>query len=398
MLHRIGIIIAVVSFALTVGLVSAWEPPETCDDDDREVPGNRSTPCKFVLPEVTKVDYQIEMTYPYCWERMVFHMPGMTKGIDPKKIANMDAVSSFTRYSNSQLSWVNYPDVHRYSDEKSKYLSTRLLDGGIVSTAYKYSLDSSVGEWSQFGNPTTDRPNVLLWAEVSLDDHSVYYVFSNAVERPTTHSKIKLLNACLDLVRQEKQDREHQAQLARQLRETEARLEAEADARTKEEEQARREAETQKLIAAKELAAATESRLRIAEIELIRFQTLETQLKHQEAITAILNDIVRIRLAGQEDRARIANEYLSRAGQTAANFAAETQEAQARIDEYIKFNAELIASIQEYNNEIISRLRSVRESVAEQERNIVQIRQDYEAAVMELNKLEQSINGDIDSQ
>ena len=54
-----------------------WQRPTECADEDRQVRGNRSTPCKYVLPPLTEVEYKVHLGYPICWEVLIFRMPGM---------------------------------------------------------------------------------------------------------------------------------------------------------------------------------------------------------------------------------------------------------------------------------------------------------------------------------
>ena len=54
-----------------------WQRPTECADEDRKVSGNRSTPCKYVLPPLEKVEYIVHMVYPSCWEALVFRFPGL---------------------------------------------------------------------------------------------------------------------------------------------------------------------------------------------------------------------------------------------------------------------------------------------------------------------------------
>ena len=174
----------------------------------------------------------------------------------------------------------------------------------------------------------------------------------------------------LTLVAQEKANREHTAEVERQEQAEAARLKAERDAAAKEEQQARLTAESQARIAEQQLAAANERRLVIARAEVIKTQTLIDEIATQEVITAILNDIVRIRLAGQDDRARITNEYLNRARNTSADFETETSEIESRVQEYLDFNAALLVEIAEYQLSIQNRLDRLRASIEEQRAEI----------------------------
>ena len=187
---------------------------------------------------------------------------------------------------------------------------------------------------------------------------------------PDTTNTVELVNACLALVQQQKEDEEHAAELARQEAADAARIAAERDAAAKEEEQAQREAESQARIAEQQLDAANERRLAIARAEEIKTQTLIDEIALQEVLTAILNDIVRIRLAGQEDRARITNEYLDRARSASADFDLETSEIESRIQAYIDFNAALLVEIAEYQLSIQNRLEGLRAGIEEQQAEI----------------------------
>ena len=239
-------------------------------------------------------------------------------------------------------------------------LSVRI--DGIGYFGYGWGLGDTVYE-SEFPQPRTDRPYVRIRL-INGEE------WSNAVLYPDTTNTVELVNACLALVAQEKEDIEHEAELARQEAAEAARIEAERDAAAKEEEQAQREAEAQDLIAEQQLAAANERRLAIARAEEIKTQTLIDEIALQEVLTAILNDIVRIRLAGQEDRARITNEYLARARDTSENFEAETAGAESRIQEYLDFNALLLTEIAEYQADLRIRLESLRTSIEEQQAEI----------------------------
>ena len=168
---------------------------------------------------------------------------------------------------------------------------------------------------SAFPKPSTYYPYVRI-----AIIHEVPW--SNGVLYPDTTNTVELVNACLALVVQEKANREHAAEIERQEQAEAARLKAERDAAAKEEEQARLTAESQARIAEQQLAAANERRLAIARAEEIKTQTLIDEIATQEVLTEILNDIVRIRLAGQEDRTRITNEYLAGCGRKVRRSAA----------------------------------------------------------------------------
>ena len=257
-----------------------WQRPMECADEDRQVSGNRSTPCKYVLPPLDKVEHKVYMYYPSCWEALVFRMPGMKPLPDDFYTwANIERFRGNSSAHDGRSIMSIFPEK----------LSVRI--DGIGYFGYGWGLGDTV-YGSEFPQPSTNRPYV----RIRLINGGEW---SNAVLYPDTTNTVELVNACLALVAQEKADREHADEVERQEAAEAARIAAERDAAAKEEEQAQREAEAQARIAEQQLAAANERRLAIARAEEIKTQTLIDEIALQEVLAAILNDIVRIRLAGQ---------------------------------------------------------------------------------------------------
>ena len=332
-----------------------WQRPTECEDKDRESPGNRSTPCKYVIPVLEKIEYDVRMVYPKCWELLIFRMPGM------KPLPNdfpHHRLSLYMRMLPDQNYLRGYSSQWEIPPEKF-YIGV----DGLARTGYSWGLGDGIQRTS-FGVASTDYPYV----RISLFGREGPW--SKAALYPDTANAIELINSCLVLVAQEKANREHTAEIERQEQAEASRLKAERDAAAKEEEQARLTAESQARIAEQQLAAANERRLAIARAEEIKTQTLIDEIATQEVLTEILNDIVRIRLAGQDDRARITNEYLDRARDASAGFEVETSEVEGRIQEYIDFNAALLVEIAEYQLSIQNRLDRLRASIEEQRAEI----------------------------
>ena len=327
--------------------------PTECADEDRQVSGNRSTPCKYVMPVLEKIEYDVRMAYPKCRELLIFRMPGLKPLPDdfPNSII-------WVRPFPSQYDIYGYPRQW-YLSRGTAYIDSDVL----VQKGHSWELGDRIQE-SAFWRASTDSPSM------QISFLGEYGPWSKAVLYPDITNTVELVNPCLVQVQQQKKDEEHTAELARQEAAETARIEAERDAAAKEEEQAQREAEAQERIAEQQLAAANDRRLAIARAEVIKTQTLINEIATQEVITAILNDIVRIRLAGQEDRARITNEYMTRARDASADFDAETSEIESRVQEYLDFNAALLAEISEYQLSIQNRLESLRASIAEQQAEI----------------------------
>ena len=311
---------------------------------------NRLSPCRGVMPEISHVEHRVRMEYPDCIEEMVFHMPGSEA---PDFRLSLEV--QYKHRGREYRSLDNWPFDKAY-------------DGHVIFVSGgKWRLNSQIAEASRFGNPTPDNHEIRL---IDRGNSGHWFPSSPLVERPRTDALSELIYACLALVQQEQEDREHAAAVQQAETEAAAHIEAQRDADEKAEIQAQRDAESQARITAQELAAAQESKRRVAATELLKTQTLVTQIQHEEVIAGILRDIVRIRLAGQEDRARITNEYLTRSEATAATFEGETAETETRIQAFLDFNAALLTRLEEYQSDIGARLERVRASIAEQQAEI----------------------------
>ena len=337
-----------------------WQRPAECEDKDRESPGNRSTPCKYVLPPLEKVEYIVHMVYPSCWEALVFRFPGLKPLPEDMFLdgayTEVTLVRTKADFYGKEAAWIEQLEI---------------FDGAIVNWGASWGLGDAVSRNdSYFYSQIADYPYIRLSFAFGPSIREKQGIGSTTALHPDTDNTVELANACLALVAQEKANREHAAEVERQEAAETARIEAERDAAAKEEEQAQREAEAQARIAEQQLAAANEQRLAIARAEEIRTQTLIDEIALQEVLTEILNDIVRIRLAGQEDRARITNEYLARARAASESFDLETSEIESRVQEYIDFNAALLAEIAEYRLSIQNRLEGLRASIEDQRAEI----------------------------
>ena len=71
--------ITILILMLSVGIAHAdtWRPPATCDDDRREIKGNRTSPCKFPTPELENIEYRVRMEYPKCYGELRFYVKGI---------------------------------------------------------------------------------------------------------------------------------------------------------------------------------------------------------------------------------------------------------------------------------------------------------------------------------
>ena len=339
----LAILFAIAVLAIGSGIVSAWEPPEDCPPEDREQSGNTGTPCKPAFPEIQSAEYRVTKDYPNCVEELGFHMPGLVPTEDSD-------LRTLNRTDGGGTIWRHYEWEYR--------------DGHLHVLGQAWGLNSSISD-SAFGNPTERHPLVYL-----IPSSRNYAGTRVSIARPRTDNVVALANACLALVRQEKADREHAAAVAQAEADAAARRAAEEDAARREQEQAKRESEAQERVAEAELAAAQEAQRIVAETELIRTQTLKAQLAHEESIAVIVQNIARIRLAGQQDRVRLTNEYLVRAEASGEAFDVEAAEVESTIQQYLDFNAALLAQLEEYRADIATKLREAEQKLAEQQARI----------------------------
>ena len=391
---KILFIFAIISLSLFASNVYAWEPPLECADENREIQGNRTSPCKLILPDLTKIEYRVRLDYPNCFEELVFHMPGISEPA-PVKRNSYRKVDEIYAFNSNKESWNN--------DSEYSYLLTnwndlqrieyKIKDGVILIPGDTFTFNSRVMSGSKLNNSwDIQRLYTGLEFRIRKEERSGsrdYYVSqSNAVLRPGTGSKLSLVNSCLALLAQEKHDQEHAEQLRQEEAAKQAKLLAQRDAELKAEEQAKREAEKQIRIIKIELQTILENKITVADTELIKTQTLAAQLEHDKTIGNLLNEIIKIKLAGDEDRAQLTNEYLVKLEASTFVFEGETGEIETRIQEYIDFNEKLFTSIVEYQANIESRVNNVRAIVDEQLQQIEQLQQEAEDLVQELAESE----------
>ena len=242
---KILIMLIIISLSLFTSNVYAWEPPLECADKNREIQGNRTSPCKLVLPELTEIEYRVRLDYPNCVEELAFHMPGISypeQGIERGGIlavVNRAEYSKYDRYAYVRNDW------------KDQTVEFELKDNVVLAAGETFTFNSRVTSGSKLGNPTPELPNMALEFEITYTGGIEsfgwrhYVRVSNALLRPGTDSKMSLVNSCLALLVQEKRDREHAEQLRQEEAEKQAELLAQREAELKAQEQARREAEQQ---------------------------------------------------------------------------------------------------------------------------------------------------------
>ena len=356
----------VLALAPAISADEVWRPPADCAPEDRTIKGNTNSPCKLVFPAIESVEYQVLLSQHKltCVETLIISAPGID--MPEHGLSNKKGAELLER-------WTGRSGAHNHLE-----MWGILGSNTIYFLGKEWKAGSTVGGQSRFTRlrPDTHDTKVVVYYYSDKPDGQSAYILSEPLPIPDFIGRSGLANACLARLDIEIADREHAAELARQKVVEAARILAEADARAKEEEQATREKEVQATIAAESLEQLRKSKESVARTEVVKTQTLVAKLAHHAARTAILQEIVRIRLAGEEDRARLLNEYLIGAQAISEAFDTETAEVETRINEYIEFNRQLLTAIQGYQTAVQARLESAQAQLAEQEAALVELTED----------------------
>ena len=322
--------ITVLILLLSVGSVHAdtWIPPANCDDQDREISGNRQSPCKFPTPEFQGIEYRIRAEYPNCISETLYYIKGLSELPDPYVFLGIEVFTENGKYLHG-----NY----RTDRQLPRFT---IHEGYIVWRGNKYDLASP----APTGSIARAEASTPVFAKIQIRNAQPGYLlrrnfayYSNIIPYPSLPGAgeiTDLFNACL------------------------AELEHEA---------VKREANRKATISAQSLAALHQEKIQTAENELLKTQALKAELEYREAAGAILQEIVRIRLAGKADRVKLLNEHLERVRQSSEEFDVETAEIEAMIQKYIDFNEALMAEIDGYQTELQRRIQEATRDIANQQ-------------------------------
>ena len=343
------------------------ERPDDCAPEDREIPGNTNSPCKwdYHFDEITSVTYDVvENTEGNtCHEVLVFgpydatqHLPeeasvGVRMGLkdDQGEIRNTGYIST-ELISRTESSMTFIPGYSGYGATKF------------------YSVQSSIperGNWDSHGRARVDhRLNHALYIYVR-DDDGVNKV-SRWLPMPANINDFNLLiNDCLAGI---KQRLENEAK----LEETRQRVEAERVELNRAATAAAAEAERQRL----ETEAAREA-LRLArETELAKTQALIEQLEREKIIISIWQDIVSEKVAGAKARAEITNTYLTEIESNASEFKTSVVAKAAEVRRLQEINDAIADAIIAHNDEIERQLAAQAEREAEQRKRLEELHVD----------------------
>ncbi len=214
-------------------------------------------------------------------------------------------------------------------------------------------------------------------------EHGSYNLHSSFTFLPSElNARVDLIYGCLETLRQIKADKEHAAEIAKQEQAQREANRVAMEAAKLEEEQAKREAESQARVNAEKLAAAKASLVRVAEVERIKTQALVDDLATKVLIAEQLELIIKTRLMGTEERAKITNDWLKGRDRAAADFDEQAAAIEARSAEYDEFNKALLSSIEAHRTRVNERLENARRIEAEQIAELERLQKEAIEAVL----------------
>ena len=193
---------------------------------------------------------------------------------------------------------------------------------------------------------------------------SPYYVDRFSPEIPPAPNRARSswgvqMSACLDNIQSRLDSEAAMRRIKEERAAQEARLTAdaaiverkaaeEAAVAAAEAEAVKMQAESEARIDAIKLASAKELERKAQETELARTQALKASFERKKAIDAVLANIIRIRLAGIEERRALTKTFLEAQVAASDEFKAEVAEYESRIAEYDKFNGLLLEHLDKH--------------------------------------------------
>ena len=369
--------LALLLVVFTAANIAFAERPEDCAPEDREIPGNTNSPCKwdYRLNEITSVRYEVmeNIEGNTCHEVLVFsHYNGAWD-------STLKApVQMWMGRKNEQgalgATWGNIARqlVGEPGNSITVIPGVPPPNGRGVSF---YSVDSSVPERSGWGTYDAGARHGVVYIyqddyhflkiKISYSDEQGSEVDginneSSWLPMPANINDFNLLmNDCLAGI---KQRLENEAK----LEETRQKVEAERIAQERAAIQAAAEAERQRL----ETEAAQEALRIVRETELAKTQTLIEQLEREKIIIGIWQKIVDEKLAGAKARADITNTYLTEIEANAAEFKASVVAKAAEVRRLQEINDAIADTIIAHNDDIERQIAAQAEREAEQRKKL----------------------------
>ncbi len=342
-MKKIGLISVLAGIFLAGSM--AWsnlthaDQPLDCAPEDREVPGNTNSDCKwdYRLDDITGVRFVVleREGSDACFGALEFY---------PYDFAHMTEA----QYLQLQFTWTNIQTGGPISEFGRSYtVRSEGNDSILRAVGVSFDLKSPFPEKWEIGQLNTitlpNKPWQLVRARVigkgANHNSSWFPIPSEVNDFPV------MLNACLAEVKL-------RLESTTQIEEDRAKIAAQELAR----QQALNEEKAKAALDAQRLAAAQKALQIQQEIELTKTRSLIARLERDKIILGVWNDIVLERLRGFRERAEITNRYLAEVEANAAAFSAKVREKYEELQRLEALNQAIADAIAAHNEEIEAQL------------------------------------------
>ena len=343
--------------------VSHAGQPLDCAAEDRVVPGNTNSDCKwdYGMDTITGVRFVVleREGADACYGALEFHPYNFVEDLAPDGVPRRDAaylqatIADVLTGQPVDLRPGQPPAAYDVSDAifgAQRPGFTILVEGDASSLRVIgdiYDLASPVTAWGWFPDPQYQYARVKARGGLGAGVHLYSPWFPIPAE---VNDFPVMLNACLAGVKL-------RLETEQQLEENRAKLAAQELAR----QQALAEEQAKAALDAERLAAAQWALKIQQEIELTKTRSLIARLERDKIIIAVWNDIVLERLRGFQERAEITNRYLAEVEANAADFSARVREKYEELQRLEELNEAIADSIAAHNREIEAQLAAAAE-------------------------------------
>ena len=366
---RILVTLCLTVLALGADTALADRPTE-CAEEDKVSQGTRSDrqACKWDLnlSEITHVELIVEEvefdSAPHC--QLVYRFYGVNYERDFKPVVDSDTGGIGTRNNV----WYGRFQSYRQGDQPAwSYWE------GWQFWFWGYYFSGGNDDYIDFRSLQRYPVSVVVPVSVGTTEYtlmqiqlynSAYYVDRYSPEIPTPPNIVQSswavqVNACLDNIQSRLDSEADMRRIEEERIAQESRLKAdaaiaerkaaeEAAAAAAEAEAVRIQAESDAKIDAIKLESAKDLERKTQETELARTQALKASFERKKAIDAVLANIIRIRLAGIEERRALTKTFLDAQVKASDEFKEEVAGYESRIAEYDKLNGLLLEHLENH--------------------------------------------------
>ena len=308
---------------------------------------------------------------PYgSWQSWNIRLQGYGQGSQPGWRRWFNFTDTISRYDNDfYYGRTSVDDYFYFSGGDDNYIDFRARRLYPVSEVISLETD------------TVEYPLMQLALSVTS-----YYTdrFSPKIPTPPNFARSSWgvqMNACLDNIQSRldseasmrRIEEERAAQAARLRADTaiaERKAVEDAAVAAAEAEAVKIRAESEAKIDVIKLGSAKELERKAQETELARTQALKASFERKKVIDAVLANIIRIRLAGIEERRALTKTFLEAQVAASDEFKAEVAEYESRIAEYDRFNGLLLQHLEEHRGLMERKIEEAQTAEEEQRRRL----------------------------